>query len=214
MRVFEIFQSINGEVTSQHQGSLCTFVRLAGCNLRCKWCDTVKAQDPESGYKMNIQKIYENLRDLGNPNITITGGEPLMQKEDLLALVNTLQHEWEESKVTIETNGSYELPLGWPVECWVVDYKLHSSGEMNKMWIWENNYRKLRKRDFIKFVIADEKDYKLAKDQIIYLRSRGVKSRFAFSSSSHHDILLSWMIIDKLFDVILNVQIHKLIRVP
>ena len=91
MRIHSIFKSINGEVNKYHQGSICIFIRLAGCSLRCKYCDTVQAQSPDSGKEMNIDEIINEVVKFKNCyRITITGGEPLLQEAELEELVDRL----------------------------------------------------------------------------------------------------------------------------
>ena len=107
MRVNEIFRSINGEVNSIGQGSFCTFIRLAGCSLRCSYCDTEYAQDPKSGREMSVEEIITEVKNLGCRNVTITGGEPLDQRLDLHYL---LQKLWfSKHNIVVETNGHHSL---------------------------------------------------------------------------------------------------------
>ncbi len=181
-------------------------------------CDTTKAQGINSGDNYNVQEVFDIARSFKCPNITITGGEPLLQAFQLQRLVELFHNEWMTSRITIETNGSYEIPKGWPVECWVVDYKLLSSGETDKMMIWENNFRNMRLRDFVKFVIADKEDYEQALTVKKDLQKLGLRSRFAFSCINKGTVDCKWLVDrltkDKQFDAIVNVQLHKLISVP
>jgi len=98
MRVVEIFDSIQGEGITVGRPS--TFVRLAGCNLRCKWCDTKYAWDQEAGEEMTTDQILAQL--VKQPNIVITGGEPLLQ--DLLELLRRIKQDCIWKHVTVETN--------------------------------------------------------------------------------------------------------------
>jgi 7-carboxy-7-deazaguanine synthase len=100
MRISEIFYSLQGE--GRLAGVPSTFVRLAGCPLRCRWCDTKYAWDEESGQETDIEKIAESVLDLGAKHVVITGGEPMVNGE-LCDLVNRLKSE--AGHMTIETAG-------------------------------------------------------------------------------------------------------------
>ena len=76
--VNEIFGSIDGE--GLRTGELATFIRLAGCNLRCSYCDTDYALKANQGTEMSIDEIIAKVKDIGYRNITLTGGEPLIHK--------------------------------------------------------------------------------------------------------------------------------------
>jgi len=151
-RVVEIFDSLEGE--GMRQGQAATFIRFAGCNLRCAYCDTKYAQDKNAGVDMTIDEILQRV----NPNyelITLTGGEPLIQK-NLSALLKKLfeKNYW----VNIETNGSidisplltefYDYGIGF-----TIDYKLPSSGEEDKMFL--KNYEECEP---VKFVVGSDDD--------------------------------------------------------
>jgi len=218
MRVHSIFQSINGECTRFHQGSICTFIRLAGCNLRCGYCDTTHAQEDDSGKEMNLDRIVLQVRELQNVNVTITGGEPLYQKAELKELVQELHYR--ENLISIETNGSYRIPsgLGWPVDCWVVDWKGPSSGMRNKMSV--ANFKDLCGRDFVKFVIKDYGDFNDAMHAVIRILKQSINHpNFAFSpmwNQIDHAVLAKWMLGEprlKECGAIFNLQIHKIIAV-
>lgn len=79
-QVVESFVSINGE--GRRAGQLALFIRFAGCNLRCSYCDTMWANEPGVAYTwMTKEEIYDLVRESGVENVTITGGEPLLQKD-------------------------------------------------------------------------------------------------------------------------------------
>ena len=90
MKVVEIFQSIDGEAFNA--GKITNFIRLSGCNLRCNYCDTIYGQNLSDGEEMSIDDILKKL-DKGIKNITLTGGEPLLNKENAYSLLNTLVKE-------------------------------------------------------------------------------------------------------------------------
>ncbi len=217
MKVYSIFCSIDGEVNAYYQGRLAVFVRLAGCNLSCKWCDTVYAQESESGSEMSITEIVGEIKSYNNVNkVSITGGEPLLQEVDLRILINELVKA--DYYVTIETNGSIGIPQTYPHNVkFVVDYKLPSSGMERKMIT--KAYVGLKSGDFIKFVIQDKQDFEQAfyiMRRFDYLRGIGVQFAFSPTLSSLKDAhkaaeLLCWMKETPLPGMILNVQLHKII---
>lgn len=159
MRVVEIFKSIQGEGLSV--GLPTTFVRCGGCNLRCQWCDTPYARDMKSGKNMKLKYILKRIADLGCENICITGGEPLLQKDEVYELINILSDRG--FFIIIETNGSIsieDLPVAENI-CISMDYKLPSSGmepEMDK-----GNLELLGPTDQLKFIVGDYMDYKVAR---------------------------------------------------
>ncbi len=146
MRVAEKFISINGEGT--RAGELAVFVRFTGCNLRCSYCDTMWANEPGCPYEeMSPAQICEYVRSTGIKNVTLTGGEPLLQK-DMDKLISLLISECG-VRVEIETNGAVdlrpfaELPEGRPL--FTMDYKLPSSGYEDRMIA--ENFSVLEKED-------------------------------------------------------------------
>ena len=161
MKVAEKFISINGEGT--RAGELAVFVRFAGCNLRCTYCDTMWAN--ESGCpaeEMTPAQICEYVRNTGISNVTLTGGEPLLQKE-MGELIGRLISECG-VRVEIETNGAVdlrpfaELPEGRPV--FTMDYKLPSSGCEDRMIC--ANFSVLKAEDTVKFVSGSREDLERA----------------------------------------------------
>ncbi len=148
--VNEIFFSIDGE--GKRAGSLAAFIRLAGCNLRCSYCDTAYAFD--EGKTMRIEEIAETVK--GWKNVTVTGGEPLSQ--DIHALLQQLR----EHEVNIETNGSVDVTPyhAYPWVFFTLDYKCPSSGMESSML--EKNFQTLRPQDVLKFVVGDMEDLRTA----------------------------------------------------
>lgn len=159
MRVVEQFDSIQGE--GVHAGIIMSFIRLQGCNLRCAWCDTKYAY--EGGHEISVSDI--------NPHrkwVCITGGEPLLQQDELAGLILKLKHRGKQ--IEIETNGSITPPdwafveLLWVedvlmmVNSWVIDIKLSSTGNPSSpatIQEWAND---IRPSDQIKFVVMNHKD--------------------------------------------------------
>lgn len=207
MKVFSIFESISGEVCHWHQGRVCTFIRFAGCNLSCPFCDQKEALSIFSGEEMAPAEILQKVKALGHIYVILTGGEPLIQPyiSDLTDLLGSNGF-----CVSIETSGSIAPSnIRFQTIRWVVDYKGPSSGAYNRMCF---PYHCLSDTDFIKFLIQDPRDFLFATTKIKELRS---KAQIAFSPI--HDqlspkTLLAWIMKEKL-DVILNIQIHKIIGV-
>lgn len=149
MRVNEIFKSIDGE--GLRTGELTTFIRLAGCNLRCSYCDTCYALKNSNGTEMSVDEIVKKAKKMDYRNITLTGGEPLIHK-DVDDLISKLCDNG--FYVNIETNGSV------PIDKYILnknilitmDYKVPSSGVEKSMNL--SNLEKLRKNDVLKFVIG------------------------------------------------------------
>ena len=146
MKVNEIFGSIDGE--GLRTGELATFIRLAGCNLRCRYCDTSYALKNCDGKEMSIDEILNEAHKIGFKNITLTGGEPLIHK-NVNELINRLIVE--DFNVNIETNGSIDItPYLKNNVLITMDYKTPGSGEVEKMLL--SNISKLRESDVLKFV--------------------------------------------------------------
>lgn len=156
MVVNEIFNSIDGE--GLRTGELATFIRLAGCNLRCSYCDTLYALNPENGSVMTIEQIMQEIKKYRCKNITLTGGEPLIHK-DCDRLINELVNN--NYNVNIETNGAADVS-DYINKCLItMDYKLPSSN-MERFMILEN-LEKLTENDVLKFV-TEESDLKRIKE--------------------------------------------------
>lgn len=131
--IHSIFESISGEVGFMPQGSWCTIVRLQGCNLRCRWCDTKESQSIDSKYMLSIDEVVDRCK---NPKVLLTGGEPLIQGETLELIERLIECK---HQVHVETNGSISLPKGYSSDCgWIVDYKSPSSGMLDKMPSFED----------------------------------------------------------------------------
>lgn len=213
MKINQIFSSINGEVANCHQGSLCTFIRLQGCNLNCKYCDTLYAQNPNGGIEMIVNEVAKKAASFKNTNITITGGEPLLQYKEVVDLSKLLYNAG--FNISIETNGTFEM-YPFPEVNWVADWKGPSSGMRKEMNI--TNYRHLRKTDIIKFVIENRIDFEDAMEVVKGLEKIEIDCKIAFSPSFGNispQILIEWMKKEKLLaerGAIFSYQIHKLLK--
>ena len=153
MKVVEKFTSINGE--GVRAGELAVFVRFKGCNLRCSYCDTMWANEPECLYKEETpEEILNYVLGTGIHNVTLTGGEPLLQK-DIRDLIHLLLQAG--LQVEIETNGAVDLAAFCeerPV--FTMDYKLPSSG--CEEYMITKNMEFLGKDDTVKFVSGSQED--------------------------------------------------------
>lgn len=206
LSVHEIFASIQGE--SSFAGLPCAFVRLSGCNLRCRFCDTPEAREG-GGELLSIEDIVARVAALGLPLVEITGGEPLIQ-EGTPALVQALLDR--DLAVLVETNGSLDisaLPLGCRA---IMDVKTPGSGE-GKCFDSENLSR-LRAGDEVKFVIEDETDYDYAKSWLHFF-DPVVNPALLSPVFGKLDPRLAaeWILRDKL-PFRLNLQLHKYIWGP
>ncbi len=167
LRIREIYRSIQGE--SSWAGWPCVFVRLAGCDLRCSWCDSAYAFS--GGAPMEGEEVLARVEDLAEapsregrrslPLVEITGGEPLLQ-EGVRPLMGSLCDAFE--TVLLETSGAHSIAGIDPRVRRIVDIKCPGSGESHRM-LWEN-VRELRPSDEAKFVIATLEDYRWARDAV------------------------------------------------
>lgn len=158
--VNSIYPAFMGEVNKFGIGAPCTFLRLAGCNLRCYkatkgiLCDTPEALEL-SGTVMSTTSIFTKLEELNCKLVCLTGGEPLFQ------FVPPLVKKLSESgyHIVVETNGSMGIAVLRDIKnvSFVVDYKSKSTGHSSAML--ERNYPLMNEDDFIKFVLDDEEDY-------------------------------------------------------
>jgi len=151
--VTELYASIQGEST--HMGRPCTFIRLAGCPLRCRWCDTEYSF--EAGTRMAIEAVVEAVQALGVPLVEVTGGEPLSQRgcRPLMAALADAGFE-----VLLETSGSVDMTNIDPRVTVIADLKCPGSNE-SKRNLWPQ-LAKLRAQDELKIVVADEADFQWA----------------------------------------------------
>jgi 7-carboxy-7-deazaguanine synthase len=208
LKVNEIFYSIQGEST--YAGKPCVFIRLAGCNLRCSYCDTKYAY--YDGEKLDIHEVINKVALYGCPLVEVTGGEPLLQEETPYLISQLLGKGY---KVLIETNGSHDISRVDGRSVRIVDIKCPSSGEKDRNDL--TNLNRLRDEDELKFVIGGREDYDYAKD-ILSLIGHGSSGKVAvhFSPSfgrMEPKELAGWILHDRL-NVRLHLQLHKYIWHP
>ena len=204
--VSEIFASIQGEST--YAGLPFAFVRLTGCNLRCRYCDTPYAY--EDGKESSLEEVVSALSLFGIPRVAVTGGEPLLQRE-AAPLVSALIDRG--NLVLVETNGTVPLTNLDPRAVKIMDVKCPGSGESGKT-AWEN-FSLLSPRDEVKFVLSSEEDYRYALDILAtHRKDRGFGVLFspAFGLLPP-ERLAGWMVADRL-DARFQLQLHKLVWGP
>ena len=212
MKVVEKFTSINGEGT--RAGELAVFIRFKGCNLRCSYCDTMWANEPECPYKEETpEEILNYVLGTGIHNVTLTGGEPLLQK-DIRDLIHLLLQAG--LQVEIETNGSIDLKpfLKFENVSFTMDYKLPES-DMEK-YMNTDNFKILRKKDTLKFVASSVNDLKKAKEIIEKYELIG-KVNIIFSpvfGKIELTDIVDFLKDNKLNDVRMQLQMHKFIWDP
>ena len=211
--VIEEFISLDGEGPTS--GELAYFVRFETCNLRCSWCDTVYSWDGTSPVEMKTpQQIYDAIKASGIRNVTLTGGEPLIQAEitELLQLLGA-----DTSLVVhIETNGSIDIApfrQACPAEniYYILDYKLPASAMENQMCM--ENLTQVQSQDVYKFVIASEEDLNRAVELVKQYRLQETCQVFFSPVREEIDPLV---IVDKMKEECLNgvrlqLQLHKIL---
>ena len=181
------------------------FVRLTGCPLRCGYCDTAYAF--QGGENMTQEQIIERVSGFGARYVTVTGGEPLAQKECLPLLQKLCDAGFD---VSLETGGAMDISKVDPRVSVILDIKTPGSGEVEKN-LW-GNLDHLQAKDEVKFVLCDRADYDWAR-QVLAERGVADKCRVLFSpvySSLKPTDLADWVLQDKL-PVRMQVQLHKIL---
>ena len=210
MKVVEKFISIDGEGPTA--GALSVFVRFAGCNLRCAWCDTSYAWDTTADVtEMSASEIADYIKSTGIGHVTITGGEPLLQP-GLIGLLSRLA----DYQVHIETNGAIpveQFRIGDNIH-FVIDYKLPDSGMEERMHL--PNLASVRKADAYKFVIASNRDLDKAV-KIVRQYNLEEKTQVYFSTvfgKMEPAVVVERMKSEKFNGVKIQLQLHKFIWDP
>lgn len=213
-KIAEMFSSINGEGT--HAGQLAFFIRFTGCNLNCSYCDTKWANVPNAPFtEMTADEILSEMKKSGIKNVTVTGGEPLIQA-NIIPLLEVLCGGGR--YVEIETNGSADvsevLKIKGERPALTMDYKLPSSGMENHMRT--ENFAVLEKKDTVKFVSGSRADLERALEII---REYGLIGKCAvyispvFGKTEPAEIV-NFMLENKLNGVNVQLQMHKFIWNP
>ncbi len=203
LRIHEIFHSLQGE--SSRVGLPTVFVRLAGCPLRCGYCDTAYAF--QGGQNMTQADILRRVAGYGTRYVTVTGGEPLAQKQcpQLLAALCDAGYS-----VSLETGGSLDISRVDARVSVILDIKTPGSGEVARNR-WEN-LALIQAKDEVKFVLCDRIDYDWAKQ---VLAEHGIAERCTvlfspvYASLDPTD-LADWILRDRL-PVRMQIQLHKLL---
>jgi 7-carboxy-7-deazaguanine synthase len=203
LRVSEIFYSLQGETS--RVGLPTVFIRLTGCPLRCVYCDTAYAFT--GGKSMSLEDILRQVAEYRPAYVTVTGGEPLAQK-NCLPLLSALCDEG--YQVSLETGGALDISAVDARVMRVIDIKTPASGEVEKNR-WEN-LSLLTRHDEIKFVLCDEGDYQWAR-QVMQQYQLPEKCRVLFSpvhGGMDATRLAEWILRDRL-PVRLQLQLHKIL---
>lgn len=213
-KVTELFTSINGE--ARRAGETAVFVRFAGCNLLCNYCDTLWAVVKDAPFTaMSEDEILGRIEETGIRNVTLTGGEPLIQP-DIDILVDKLLAR-ERLRVEIETNGAVDI-RPFMRNCdrlsFTVDYKCPGSGMESGMIM--SNFEAVTERDTVKFVVSDETDlekmteivnrYDLSERSVVYVSP-------VFGRIDPKTIV-EYLVKNRINDVKLQLQLHKFIWDP
>tara|TARA_B100000035_G_scaffold305675_1_gene306784 strand:- start:1956 stop:2606 length:651 start_codon:yes stop_codon:yes gene_type:complete len=199
----EIFHSIQGETS--RTGLPTTFIRLTGCPLRCSYCDTEYAFT--DGSKMSFDEIIKILKKYNSKYLTVTGGEPLAQKNVLLFLEKVCNLNY---SVSIETSNCLDISTIDSRVSIILDIKTPASNESDKNKI--ENYRYLKPKDEIKFVICNKDDFIWAKE---YISEHNLDNYCPVLFSPSYDEMpiaeLAELIIEHSLNVRLQTQLHKVI---
>lgn len=211
--VIEQFISLDGEGPTS--GELAYFVRFHDCNLRCSWCDTVYSWDGTAPIThQSPQAIYDAIKKSGVQNVTLTGGEPLIQ-EGILSLLQLLAAD-PALCIHIETNGAVNI-APFRAACpaanihYILDYKLPTSGMESHMDL--DNLAQVQPTDVYKFVIASREDLARAIDLV---QEYHLETRCAVFFSPVREQIDPLLIVDAmkahcLNNVRLQLQLHKLL---
>ena len=210
MQVIEKFVSINGE--GLKQGELAIFIRFANCNLRCSYCDTTYSFINPKYEDESVETIINYIKSKNIKNITITGGEPLIQKDIDILLNELIKLNY---NVEIETNGSIDIKkyLNDKIS-FTLDYKLPTS--LMEHFMNVDNYKYITKKDSVKFVCGDISDLNKALEimnKYDLINKTNCLISPVFGKIKLEDIV-NFLIDNNLNDVRMCLQIHKIIWDP
>lgn len=203
LKIFEIFYSLQGE--SSRVGLPTIFIRLSGCPMRCHYCDTAYAF--HGGSMMTVDEIIKTIKKYDTRYVTVTGGEPLAQKE-VLSLLKVLADQ--NYEVSLETGGGLSIKEVDPRIKIILDIKTPESGEEKKNH-WDN-LNLIHSKDEIKLVLCSREDYDWAK-KILHQYKLTEKCDVLFSpvyQKLNATDLGNWILEDQL-PVRMQIQLHKLL---
>jgi 7-carboxy-7-deazaguanine synthase len=205
LRITEIFLSVQGE--SSHAGRPCSFVRLTGCPMRCRWCDSEYTFT--GGDRITFEEIFAKLEEFDCPLVEVTGGDPLAQKNVYPFISQLLDNGYE---VLIETGGFFSVENVDRRAAIILDVKCPASGESERNH-WANLERINPEKDEIKFVIADLNDWEFARQIIgkydLETRAKEILISPIFGIENLQEIAES--VARSGLKVRLNLQLHKYI---
>ncbi len=205
LRITEIFLSIQGE--SSHAGRPCAFVRLTGCPMRCRWCDSTYTFT--GGERVSFEEIFAKLKEFNCNLVEVTGGDPLAQKNVFPFITRLLNDGYE---VLIETGGFFSTENVDERAKIILDVKCPASGESERNH-WANLERLNPEKDEVKFVIADLNDWEFARDVIekydLESKTREVLISPIFGISNLKEIAET--VAKSNLKARLNLQLHKYI---
>jgi 7-carboxy-7-deazaguanine synthase len=207
MKVVEIFNSIEGE--GKRAGLPCTFIRLYGCNLHCSYCDSRYACDDEQYLDYSVEDILSTVRALGCPNITVTGGEPLIHP-GIDKLLETLCARG--YYVNVETNGTMIPRFRNDHLFYTIDYKTNASGMTSKMN--REAFNNLIFLDVVKFVVGSQEDLIQAME---FAEDINIKCQIYVSpvfGKIEPVELVNFLKEHQLYDWKVQLQLHKFIWKP
>jgi 7-carboxy-7-deazaguanine synthase len=203
LRINEIFHSLQGEADAV--GFRTVFVRLTGCPLRCRYCDTEYAF--HAGDWRDLDSILESVRKFDATHVCVTGGEPLAQPNCLVLLEQLCDAGF---KVSLETSGAMSIAGVDSRVVRVLDVKTPGSGEVARNRA--ENFPLLTRRDQVKFVICSREDYDWSR---AYLQEHALSERCqVLFSPSYTEVpaatLADWILADRL-PVRFQLQLHKVL---
>jgi 7-carboxy-7-deazaguanine synthase len=207
LEICEVFTSLQGE--SSYAGMGCFFIRLAGCNLRCTYCDSRYAFG--GGRTVSIASLLAEAEFAPAPLIEVTGGEPLMQAATPLLLQGLSRIPGK--TVLVETNGSLDIACIPANVVAIVDVKCPASGEEGSFDM--ANLRNLRPCDELKFVISSRADYEWACRFVgahaEVWRAAAVHFSPVVAAGFRAEDLATWIVEDAL-PVRLQLQLHRILQ--
>lgn len=207
LRTIEVYASVQGEST--FVGVPCVFVRLAGCNLRCTWCDSTYTFT--GGVHRSVDEVVDEACAFDIPLVEVTGGEPMVQR----AAIPLMQRLLDRGRtVLLETSGSRDIaavPDGVRI---ILDLKPPDSGEARaNLW---SNIPLLRSKDEVKFVIASRADFEWSRDRVrehaLDQRAGAVLFSPVWGRVDPKD-LVAWILEERL-PVRFQLQMHKVVWPP